>query len=267
MMDAYFIPILIAGAFAGLSIGLLSVFIVGMRMPFIGSCISHAAMVGAVYASLFQVNPTLGALVLSILAAAGVAFIHPHRRHFDANTGQAILLAFMMGLVFLAVALEEGSRTEMLGLLWGSILFADWGTVVVTGGLAVLLVAFVIAFEKELKAVLFSRSLAAVTSAATEPVYLAFLCFCGLILAVNLKAVGGLLIFSLLVCPAAAAYQVCRGYRSVLLAATGFGAMATTLGFLGSYVFNLPTGACTVIVGTLIFGACSLVRRALAISE
>jgi len=259
-MNAYFLPILIVGIFAGLSIGLLSVFIVGMRMPFIGSCISHAAMVGAVYASLFHLDPTLGALGMSILAAAAVAIIRPHRPSLDANTGQAILLVFMMGLVFLAVGLEEGSRTEMLSLLWGSLLFADWRTVAVTGGLAVLLVGFVAAFEKELKAILFSRSLAVVTSPAAGPVYLLFLFFCGAVLAVNLQAVGGLLIFSLLVCPAAAAYQVCRGYRNVLLAAAGFGVLAATLGFLCSYVFDLPTGACTVLVGTAIFAACSLLR-------
>lgn len=257
-MDSYFIPIIITGAFAGLSIGLLGVLIIGMRMPFIGSCISHTAMVGAVYASLFGIDPTLGAVALSMVGAAGAAWIPPGRRNLDANTGQAIMLSFMMGLVFLAFGLQQDSRSEMLSLLWGNVLFADWGTVILTGSLTVLLVLFTVFFNKELKAILFSRSLAMATGRHTTLVYFLFLCFCGLILAVNLKAVGGLLIFSLLVCPAASAYQICRGYNPVVIVSMLFGVLATGLGFTASYYLNMPTGACIVITASLIFAASTL---------
>lgn len=257
-MDSYFLPILITGAFAGVSIGLLGVFIVGMRMPFIGSCISHTAMVGAVYAALFGIDPTTGAVTLSMGGAAAAAFIPPGRRNLDANTGQAILLSLMMGLVFLAIGFKQDNRAEILSLLWGNVLFADWRTVGVVGSLMVLLMLFSVVFDKELKAILFSRSLATATAKHTNLVYLIFLCFCGLILAVNLKAVGGLLIFSLLVCPAAAAYQLCRGYKAVVIAAMVFGFLSTTLGFTASYYLNMPTGACIVITGSLIFALSSL---------
>ena len=257
-MDSYFFPILITGAFAGISIGLLGVFIVGMRMPFIGSCISHTAMVGAVYATLFGIDPTVGAVTLSMVGAGGAAWIPPGRKNLDANTGQAVVLSLMMGLVFLAVGLEQDSRAEMLSLLWGNVLFADWRTVGVVGSLTILLLGFSILMDKELKAILFSRSLAKATTRYTNLVYLILLCFCGLILAVNLKAVGGLLIFSLLVCPAASAYQVCRGYNAVVVAAMVFGFLSTVLGFTASYYLNLPTGACIVITGSIIFGLSSL---------
>ncbi len=260
MMDGFFVPIIVTGAFAGIGIGLLGVFIIGMRMPFIGSCISHTAMVGAVYASLLDINPTLGAMALSMAGSAGVAFIPPGRKRLDVNTGQAILLAFMMGLVFLAVGLEQGSRSEMLSLLWGNVLFADWAVAATTGSLTTALIIFAILFQKELKAILFSRSLAQATGAYTHLVYVIFLCFCGMILAVNLKAVGGLLIFSLLVCPAAGAYQLCRGYAAVVLTAMLFGVLSTVVGFLMSYYFNLPTGACTVLVSTMLFALACLMR-------
>jgi len=261
-MDAYFIPILITGAFTGIAMGMLGVFIVGMRMPFIGSCISHTALVGAVYAALLELNPTAGAISLSMVGAAGAALIPPGRRHLDANTGQAILLSSMMGLAFLAVGSQRGSRTEMLALLWGNVLFANWHTAAVTGTLTAGLVAFMVVFDKELKAILFSRSLAAATGLHANLVYLLFLCFCGLILAVSLQVIGGLLIFSLLVCPAAAACQLCRGHRAVLIAAGCAGLLSTVLGFAASFAFNLPTGACIVITGTLLF-LCSLVVRAI----
>ncbi|HEX41226.1 MAG TPA: metal ABC transporter permease, partial [Phycisphaerales bacterium] len=54
-MDSFFYLVMLAGVVAGGSTGLLGVYIVGMRMPFIGVCISHAAMAGAVYSILLGV--------------------------------------------------------------------------------------------------------------------------------------------------------------------------------------------------------------------
>ena len=51
-MDPFFYLIIFAGAVAGASTGLLGVYIVGMRIPFIGICISHAAMAGTMFACL-----------------------------------------------------------------------------------------------------------------------------------------------------------------------------------------------------------------------
>ncbi len=252
-MDSFFLPIIIAGALAGMGLGLLGVYIVGMRMPFIGSCISHTAMVGAVYGSLLGVNPTLGALALSMAGSAGVAFIRTEKRSLGANTAQAILLSFMMGLAFLAVGLEQDSRNEMLSLLWGNVLFADWSTVLITSMLTTGLILFVILFDRPLRAILFSRPLAEATCLYSRCVYLAFLLFCGLILAVNLKTVGGLLIFSLLVCPAATAYRIARGYRAVVIIAMLSGTLAAITGFAVSYYINLPTGACIVITSAALY--------------
>ena len=257
-MDLYFLPILITGALAGIGIGLLGVFIVGMRIPFIGTCISHAAMVGAVYASLFGVNPTWGAICLSMAGSAGMACLPADHKKLDTNTNQAVFLAFMMGLVFLAVGLEQDSRSEMLSLLWGSVLFAGWDTVILTGSLTLVLGLFICVFNKELKSILFSRSLAQVSGPYMNWIYFIFLCLCGLILAVNLKAVGGLLIFSLLVCPASAAYQICKGHKTVIIISILFGVLSSVLGFLMSYYLSLPTGACTVLTSTSIFFVCSV---------
>ena len=88
-----------------------------------------------------------------------------------------------------------------------------------------------------------------------ELVYGLFLGLCGAILAVNLKLIGGLMIFSLITAPAAAAYQVCRGHRSVVVCSILFGVASTLVGFLCSYWWDLPTGACIVVTSTLIFAA------------
>lgn len=261
-MDSFFYLVMFAGVVAGASTGLLGVYIVGMRMPFIGVCISHSAMTGTIYSILLGVNPVLGAAVFSSLSSMSLAAIRPGRSRLDTNVALAILFNLMLGLAFLGIGLIQGSRSEVLGLLWGSLLFVRMSSVVTITILGLVFIVFAILFNKELKVLLFSRTIASATGVHESFVYCLFLALCGLILAVNLPLVGGLMIFSLITCPAAAAYQICTGYRSVIFAATILGAISALAGFLVSYYLNLPTGACIVIVSATIF-AISASYRAL----
>ncbi|MBN2269191.1 MAG: metal ABC transporter permease [Sedimentisphaerales bacterium] len=259
-MDSFFYLVILAGAVAGAGTGLLGVYIIGMRMPFIGICISHSAMVGSIYSILLGVNPVYGPVVFSAACSMSLGAIRPGKSRLDANVALAILFNLMLGLTFLGIGLMRGSRSEVLGLLWGSLLFVDRSNVVIITIFALIFVCFAGLFNKELKSLMFSRTIASATGVHEAFVYCIFLALCGAILAVNLPLVGGLLIFSLITCPAAAAYQICTGHRSVVLAATAFGTASAVVGFLVSYYLDLPTGACIVIVSTLIFAVCASYR-------
>ena len=259
-MDPFFYLVIYAGAIAGASCGLLGVYIVGMRMPFIGTCISHAAMAGTIWASVLGINPTAGALVASVATAVSLTAIKPGKTKLDTNVGLAILFSLMLGLTFLGMGLVTGSRSEVLSLLWGSILYVQKEKAIVITIFALILAVFVWLFNKEMKVLLFSRSMAQATGVHSGFVYCSFLGLCGIILAVNLPLIGGLMIFSLITCPAAAAYQICTGHRSVIVAATVFGMAAAVVGFLISYYLDLPTGACIVIVSATIFAVSASYR-------
>ena len=259
-MDSFFLLVMLAGAVAGASTGLLGVYVVGMRMPFIGICISHSAMVGTIYSLLIGVNPVLGPVIFSAISSMSLGIVRPGRSRIDANVALAIYFNLMLGLTFLGIGLTQGSRTEVLGLLWGSLLFVRKSSVVVIVLSGLVFVAFAALFNKELKVLLFSRTIAAATGVHESFVYCIFLALCGLILAVNLPLVGGLMIFSLITCPAAAAYQICTGHKSVIAASTVFGMASAVIGFWVSYYLDLPTGACIVIVSTIFFAVSALYR-------
>jgi len=195
-----------------------------------------------------------------MIVSMSLATIRPDKLRLDTNVGLAILFSLMLGLTFLGIGLVRESRSEVLGLLWGSILFVRVETIILIGVMGLVLAAFAVFFNKELKMLLFSRSIAAATGVHESFVYCLFLALCGIILSVNLKTIGGLMIFSLITNPAAAAYQICRGHKSVLLTATLLGTLTAVVGFLVSFYCSLPTGACIVIVSTVIFAASVLYR-------
>lgn len=266
-MDSFFYLVILAGAIAGASTSLLGVYIVGMRMPFIGITISHAAMAGTIFSCLLGFNPTSGAIAASIITSMSLAVIRPEKSRLDTNVGLAIVFSLMLGLTFLAIGLVQGSRSEILSLLWGSILFVQKKTVIVIMIMGLLLVAFIILFNKELKVLLFSRSIAAATGMHERFVYCLLLAVCGITLSVNLPIIGGLLIFALITNPAAAAYQIGRGHKSVVIISTSLGVLSAVGGFLISFYSNLPTGACIVITSTVIFALAVAFRWAIGIFE
>jgi len=256
-IDSFFHMVIFASAIAGVSTSLLGVFIVGMRVPFIGTCISHAAMAGVIGAALLNIHPLAGAITLSVLTSTSLSMLDPAKSRLDANVALAVVFSLMLGLTFLAMGLVQDSRTEILGLLWGSILFVKKDSVIIISIMAAVLILFTALFNKELKMLLFSRSLAAATGVHQGLVYTLFLALCGIILSVNLQLIGGLMIFALMTNPAAAAYQICRGHRAVVIVSSAFGMLSAVSGFLFSYYLNLPTGACIVIASVIIFAICA----------
>ena len=268
-MDPYFYPVILAGMIAGASTGLLGAFIIGMRVPFIGTCISHASMAGFIYGGLLSfgnpdlwpITSSLGGISASVISALSLATIREDKTRLDKNVGLAIIFCFMLGITFLGIGLNQNSRTDMLNLLWGNILFVDKTRMITIAILAIVLGLFIILFNKEMKVLLFSRSIAAATGVHESLVYCLFLTLCGIVLAVNLPLVGGLMIFSLITCPAAAAYQICKGYYSVIITSSLFGMLSALSGFFISYYMNLPTGACIVIVSVFLFALTTLYKN------
>lgn len=263
----YWTPVLCAGLVAGASTGFLGGFIVGMRIPFLGICIAHAALAGAVFGALGGLSgPALlmPALAAATLSAVLVGLLDPQTVQADINVILSILFSLMMGLAFLGLGLFSivgVPDNEVRNLLWGSLAFCRWRDVWIMVGAAVAEVAFVAMFYKELRAILFSRVHAAAVGIHVTLVWTLFLLLASLVLTVNFQTVGGLMIYSLLANPAVAAGQLVRGFGPTLLTAAILGGVSGLSGLLISAVTDLPTGAMIVIISSLLVVAAVVVRR------
>jgi manganese/iron transport system permease protein len=263
----YWSPVLVAGTVAGASTGMLGVFIVGMRIPFLGVCVAHAALAGAVFGSLAGLEgQTL--LVPALLAAAATALalglMDTERLRTDSSAILSLLFSLSMGLAFLGLGLFSvlgRSDNDVRSLLWGSLTFCRWRDVAVMLAGAAGLGAFVLAFGKEMRAILFSREHASAAGIPVMGLWVVFLVLTSVVLTVNFQTVGGLMIYSLVANPAAAAFQVCRGYARTLGVAAGLGAASGLGGFLAAALTDLPVGAMIVLVSAGLVAAAALLGR------
>ena len=247
-----FAPVLLAAALGGGSAGVVGVFTLGLRMPFLAVCMAHAAMAGAVFAGLLGLPMSLGSFAGALF---GTLLLLAFLRRHQVSAGGVVGLIFsvMLGLAFLGIGLQPGPKEGVLGLMWGSLLFVGypdlWPLVLV----CVLLLAFVLVYRRELKLLLFSRALAA--SLIHERALLAgLMLLASAVITVNLERVGGLLLYSLVCNPALAAMRIARGFRACLLWSGILGAGSAMGGFGIAYFFDLPVGACIVLTSSLAVG-------------
>lgn len=260
-MNSFLLMVLLGGVMAGASSGLLGVYIVGLRLPFLGTCISHAAMAGMVWGAVLGVNPTLAAVAAAVISGVLLAPLRPDKTRLDTNVVLAVIFSTLMGLTFLGIGLAEGSRNELYGWMWGSVLFVRTGDIIAMAVMGLLVAAFALLFRREMKAILLSRIAAVATGIPDTLILAGFLALCGGALAINLEIVGGLLIFSLITNPAAVAYQLGRGFRSVVALSIAGGIFSAVGGIIVSYLLDLPTGACIVLTSALLFLLPPLHRR------
>ena len=80
-------------------------------------------------------------------------------------------------------------------------------------------------------------------------------------LTVNFQTVGGLMIYSLISNPAAAAFQLARGCHRAPWWSAGFGAASGLGGFLIAAVTDLPSGTVIVLVSSVLLLAAAAARR------
>jgi manganese/iron transport system permease protein len=247
---------LFAGMFAGAACGMVGVFAVLMRLTFIGVCLAHAAFAGGLAALLLGLPPLAGALAVSLAAAALIGPL-ADRGEISPDTAVGVVFTAMLGVAIVCLGLMPGPKTAGLNLLWGSILTVTKGDVAMLAGVLALVAAGVALFYKEILAVACHRQVAAAVGIPATAVFYAILFSTGATVTACLPSVGGLLVYSLIVNPAAAAYQLT--YRLwVMFAAAGLlGAVSAVAGLALAWLADLPAGAAIVVASSATFLVCS----------
>jgi len=244
---------ILAGLFAGITCSVVGVFVVTMHLSFIGVCIAHAAFAGALLGLWLGFNPLIGALLFSLASAAIIGPV-ADRGELNPDTSIGIVFSLMLGLAFLFMGLMPGAKTEALNLFWGSILTVNQQDIIflavitgVIGGLAAI-------FYKEIQAVICHRQVALAVGIPATIVFYGLLFSTSVTITASLQSIGGLLIYSLILNPAAAAYQLTYSLKRMLLIAVAFGVVSCWAGLATSYLFDIPSGAAIVITSAIIFG-------------
>jgi zinc/manganese transport system permease protein len=229
-----------AGTIVALSAGVIGYFVVMRGLSFAAHALSHIGFAGATGAVLVGAGPLLGLLVFTMSAGAVMGALGQRLRGRDVTIG--LVMAWSLGLGLLFTRLYKGSANLAIGILFGQIFGITSQEVLVTlaaGSLTVL--ALLVVYRPLLFATL-DEEVAEAKGVPVRALSIAFMVILAIAVSEAVQVVGVLLIFALIVAPAAIAERfTTRPSRGVLLAAL-LAVLFTWAGLTIAYYLPYPVG-------------------------
>lgn len=259
----------LAGALVAVVAGALGYFMVLRSQSFAGHTLANVGFAGAAGAVLLHWSPVLGLLVFGLAAALGIGWLSERQ---GAGRGSAqgggrwrqdiavgTVLAFCLGLGLLFERLASSYAANVYAILFGAALGIsdrDVVLIAITAGVALVALAFIG------RPLLFASLDPLVAAGRGVPVRLlsfVFLALLAFAVAQAVQVVGVLLIFSLLVTPAAIAQQLtARPGRAIALSVI-LALVFTWVGLAIAYYSPYPVG---FFITSCAFATYALVRVA-----
>ncbi|MEV3902968.1 metal ABC transporter permease [Mycobacterium sp. NPDC050551] len=241
---------LIGGTLVALAAGLIGYFVVVRNTAFAAHALAHIGLPGATGAVLLGLPVVFGLGVFCVGGALVIGALGRRAADREVATGTVLAMATGLGLLFNSLATRNSST--LTNVLFGNLL-AITDQQLVT--FAALLGMVVLSIGVIYRPLLFTSINAQVADARGVPVRglsITFMVLLGLTVTMAVQAVGTLLLFALVVTPAAAAIMLTPRPPAAIGVATLISLVSVWLGLGVSAMFNAPpsfvviTIACTV---------------------
>ncbi len=240
--------------------GLAGSFLVLRGQTFAGHALSHVGFTGATGAILVGLSPFWGLVLITVAGGVGMGLLGDRLAHRDVAIGVVLAASLGLGLLFLHFFTAYASQAT--ALLFGNVLGVDEATLQALVGLAALCLAGLAVIARPLLFASLQPELAEARGVPVRLISVVFLAIVGLATAGCTQVVGVLLVFTLMVGPAAAAQQLTMRFsRSVALAA-GLAVAETWLGITLAFYTDWPSSFWITAVSTAVYGAASIYRYA-----
>ncbi|MEW2517568.1 metal ABC transporter permease [Actinacidiphila alni] len=212
-----------AGTIVAVLAGVVGWYMVLRRQSFAGHTLSTVAFPGAAGATLIGVGAVYGYFAFCVGAALVVAAV-PRIGHEAGGEETAVtgtVQAFLLACGFLFVALYKGFLGGVNSLLFGSFLGITTTQVDVLAAVAVPVLLIVAAIGRPLLFASLDPAVAAARGVPVRPLSVVFLVLLGAATAATSQITGSLLVFALMVMPAATAQNLtARPALSIALSVT-----------------------------------------------
>jgi zinc/manganese transport system permease protein len=217
--------------------------------------LSHSGFAGAAAAVLIGLNPITGLMTFTSAGALAMAALGRKAASRDVEVGT--VLAFMLGLGVLFISLYKGYANEAYSILFGQILGISRGNVMVTLITGVIvLVAILISYRRLLFTSL-DEDVAEAKGVSVLGTNVLFMLLLALTVSISVQVVGVLLIFALMVTPAAIADRLATRPVQAIAISSLIALLATWIGLFISYYSPYPV---SFFITSIVFALYLLVR-------
>ena len=248
-----------ASGVAAILAGLVGYFLVLRGQTFAGHALSHVGFTGATGAALFGLSPLAGLLGFTVVAGVGMGLFGEKLAQRDVAIGMMLSLALGLGLLFLHF--YTSAATQATALLFGNVLGVDNQALLT---LVVLAAASLVALALIARPLIFASLQAELAEARGVPLRflsIAFLVIVAIAVAECAQIVGVLLVFTLMVGPAAAAQALSRRLATAVALAAGLALLEAWGGLTLAFYTDWPTSFWITALSGIVYFVSLAARR------
>jgi ABC-type Mn2+/Zn2+ transport system permease subunit len=262
--NEFLLRALLAGSLISIACAVAGTYVVLRGLAFIGDALAHGVLPGVAAALLVGAPGLLGAAVGAAAMVGGVALV-TSRSRLSTDTAIGLLFVGMLALGVVIVSRSSTFRGDLVGILFGELLGVSDADLALQAGCTAAVVAVGTLFTRPFLLLCFDTDLARVSGFPARRYHALMLVLVAATVVVSFQTVGTLLVFGLLLAPAATGALVTRRVGAMMAWGAVHGIASTYVGLLVSFHLGYAAGASVVLVAVALFFCVFAVVRARAV--
>ena len=259
-----FVVVAIGTMLLAMATGIIGTISILKGQSLIGDAVGHAALPGIILAFMISGKKSSLLLMVGAIIAGVVAFILIQTiseiSKIEADTAMAIILSAMFGLGMVLKSYIQGnakyskaSQSGLASYIFGQAAYILREDVIIIFTVSLISLVLFMIFYKEIKVYVFDAVYAYTIGINSRLLSLLIMIMTMILIAAGLKAVGAILISSMLITPAITGLQWSNKYEIVLVIAAVMGAISAFIGtLLSTIVKGFSTGPSIILIMSLL---------------
>lgn len=250
---------LIAGSAIALLLPFIGVVVLLRRMTFIADSFGHINMAGIALAILIAtIFPnlagftTLITIIWTICAAILIEYLRDKYKDYK-ELSITIVYSVSIALMMIFLSLSGGYNSSLFAVLFGNINGISSNEVLIFTSMTFLLLIIVLFNYKKMLLLSLEEEYSKLYNVNVKRTKYLMMILIALSISIAIKAVGVLLVSSLIVIPLLAAANIAGNLKHSLIWAIIFTELSMIFGIFSSFYLNLPTSAMIVITSIVIY--------------
>ena len=258
-----FIVVALGTMCLAMSTGIVGTISILKRQSLIGDAVGHASFPGIVLAFIIagrkdSLTLMSGAIIAGVCAFFIIQYI-VNSSKLEADTTMAVILSAMFGFGMVLKSYIQGnssfsgSQAGLANYVFGQAAYMLKEDVIIIFSVSIVSILLFLIFFKEIKIHVFDEAYAETLGIKKNIISVLIIIITMLLIAAGLKAVGVVLISSMLITPGVIGMQWSKRYESVLIIAAISGALSALIGTsVSTLVKGMSTGPSIILCMTAI---------------
>ncbi len=242
---------LIAGTCFAIVAAFIGYFLLMRGLSFAGHALPNIAFAGAAGAVLLGIAPVYGLFAFTMSAGIGIALLGKKTGERDVTIG--ILMTFALGLGLMFLSLYSGYAERVYSILFGTILGVSQSDVMTSIFCSLLVFAALLLLFRPLLFSSFDPEVAEARGVPMRFLSITFMLLLAITVSISIQIVGALLLFTLLIGPAATATRIFQRPIWAILLACALGVFYLWFSIIMAFEFQDGSWPVSFYLATISF--------------